>query len=327
MNRRRRMLICIGATPALAQVCGAQSPAKTSRIGFLASSYAEVGRINVETFKSALRDLGHVEGRSFVFESRWAEGRFERLPALAAELVKWKPDVLVTQTTPAGLAAKQATATIPIVAFGVADPVGVGLVPRLARPGGNITGLSTMSGELVGKRLELLKELLPATTRVAALVNPDDQNSALQLRNLETAAAVLKLELSVFAIRGVQDVESAMKAAVLGKAGAAIRLVDPLASVLRGLTVEHAARVRLPVMYAFREDVEAGGLIAYGADFLVQVRRAAAITDKILKGARPGDLSIEQPTRFELVVNLRTAKALGIAVPGTILLRANRVIE
>jgi putative ABC transport system substrate-binding protein len=306
----------------------AQQAEKVYRIGFLgAASHSRYAPF-VEALRLGLRDLGYVDGKNLAIEYRWAEGKLERLPSLAQELIRLNLDVLFVATTPGSLAAKAATATIPIVFVAVADPVGVGLVPNLARPGGNITGITHIVAELTGKRLELLKEIVPSASRIAVLVNPDDPNAPFQIRNAEAAARTLRIQLDpVLTVRSASDLERAFEAAARSGAAAALRMVDPTVGMLRVRTVELAAKHRLPVMYVFREDVEAGGLVAYGASLLAQFRQAATFVHKILRGAKPGDLSIEQPTKFELVINLKTAKALGLTIPPSLLGRADRVIE
>ncbi len=325
MNRRRKLLLAIGALGAWP--C-AHAQAKVHRVGVLSAGNREATRFLFGAFEAGMRDLKYVDGRDLALEYRFAEGMFERLPSLAAELVRLRPVALLVHTTPANLAAKKATAEIPIVMVGVADPVGVGLVPSLARQGGNITGITNITAELAGKRLELLKEIMPKATRIAVLVNPNDANAPLQLRNAEGAARVLGVELHpVLEIRRVEDLEGAFAAAVKEGAGAAIRMVDPLGTSGRKQTVGLAARHRLPVVYPYREDVEAGGLISYGPNLPDQFRQAATLVDKILKGAKPADLPVAQPTRFELAINMKTARALGVTIPRSILLRADRVIE
>jgi putative ABC transport system substrate-binding protein len=305
----------------------AQETAKVYRVGYLESGSR--ARLSGRTaFGQGMRDLGYVEGRNLIVESRFAEGKLERLPSLAQELVRLKPDVLLAVTTPGSLAAKAATATIPIVFVAVADPVGVGLVTNLARPGRNITGVTHIVAELTGKRLELLTEIVPTASRIAVIVNPDDPNAPGQIRNAEAAARTLKVQLQpVLNVRGASDLEGAFEAAVRSHAGAVLRMVDPTGAMLRVEMVTLAMRHRLPVMYAFREDVEAGGLAAYGANSLAQFRQTATFVHKILHGARPGDLPIEQPTKFEFVINLKTAKTLGLTIPPSLLLRADQIIE
>jgi len=313
---------------AVASRLHAQAQARVYRVGVLSAGNREASRHLFGAFEAGMRDLKYVAGQNLTLEYRFAEGKFELLPSLAAELVRLKPDALLVHSTPGNLAAKKATTEIPIVMVAVADPVGVGLVASLARPGGNITGITNITAELAGKRVELLKEILPGASRFAVIVNPNDPNAQLQIRSAEGAARALGVQLHpVLEVRSVEDLESAFSAAVKSRAGAAIRMVDPLVASTRKRTVELTIKHRLPVVYAFREDAEAGGLIAYGTNLHDQFRGAAIFVDKILKGAKPADLPVEQPTRFELVINLKTAKALGITIPRTVLLRADRVIE
>jgi putative ABC transport system substrate-binding protein len=264
--------------------------------------------------------------RNLILEARFADGKFEQLPSLARELIAHKPDVLFVSTTPASLAAKAATAAVPIVFVGVADPLGVGLVQDLARPGANITGITNIVAELTGKRLALLKEILPRASRIALLVNPDDPNASIQIRNARDAARTLGIQLDpVLNLRRAADVEPAFEAAIRSGASAALRMVDPTVTILRAQTTAIAAKHRLPVMYAFREDVEAGGLVAYGTSLPDQYRQAATFVDKILRGAKPSDLPIERPTKFDLVVNVKAAKALGLAIPPSLLVQAEQI--
>jgi putative ABC transport system substrate-binding protein len=252
----------------------------------------------------------------------------DRFPSLAKEFVELKPDVLFVVTTLATQAAQAATATIPIVFIGVGDPVGVGLVPSLARPGGNITGITNIAVELTGKRLELLVEIVPAASRIAVLVNPDAPIAATQLRDAETAAQKLGVHIDpVLSIRNAGNLEGAFETAVRSGATAALRMVDFTERTLRVETANLAMKHRMPVMYPFRENVDVGGLVSYGPSFSGQYRQAAIYVDKILKGAKPADLPVEQPTKFELILNLKTAKALGLDVPPTLLARADEVIE
>ena len=306
----------------------AQQPEKTYRVAYLAAAPRSANQPVLAWFQKGMRELGYVEGRNLVFEPRFADGKFERLPMLARELAQLNPDVLFVSTTPGSLAAKSATATIPIVFVAVADPVGAGLVPNLARPGGNVTGITHMVAELTGKRLELLKELVPSASRIAVIVNPDDPNATVQIQNAQAAARTLRVQLApVLPVRGASDLEPAFEAIGRSGAAAALRMVDPTGGPLRARTVELAARYRLPMMFVFREDVEAGGLVAYGASLSAQYRQAATFVHKILRGARPGDLPIEQATKFELIFNLQTAKKLGLTIPPSLRVRADQVIE
>ena len=305
----------------------AQQPAKVPRVGYIGSVGPTVGAPILEAFRQGLRDLGYVEGQNIAIESRWAEGRVERFPDLAAELVRLKLDVFVVTSTPGALAAKQATSTIPIVMLAVDDPVGVGLVASLARPGGNVTGLTNFAVALRAKSLELLKEVVPEVTRVAVLSEPAYVLHATYMRETEVAAQALAVKLQLLGVRSANELESAFAAIVRDRAGALLVMPTPL-------TVEHARRIvglagksRLPAIYAFRRHVEDGGLMSYGTSSLDQNRRAATYVDKILKGAKPADLPVEQPTRFELVINLKTAKALGLTFPQSILIRADQVIQ
>jgi putative ABC transport system substrate-binding protein len=272
--------------------------------------------------------LGYVEGRNWVLDERYAEGKVERLTPLAQELIHRHPDVLLVATIPGNVAAKAATSTIPIVMVLVADPVGAGIVPSLARPGGNITGFTNIVAELAGKRLELLKEIVPTTSRVAIIVNPDNPNAPPQMRSAEAAARTLGIKLGpVLAVRSPSDLEKAFEGAVHAHADGALRMIDALVFVLRKETTALAIKHRLPVVYPSREDVEAGGLIAYGTNIPEQFRQAATFVNRILRDAKPADLPVEQPTKFELVINVTTAKALGLTIPPSLLLRADQVIE
>jgi putative tryptophan/tyrosine transport system substrate-binding protein len=259
-------------------------------------------------------DLGYREGQSFVLTSRYADGRFDRLPTLVRELLSLSPEVLFVSTTPASLAAKAATATVPIVIVGVADPVGVGLIHALAQPGGNITGITNIVAELTGKRLALLKQVVPKASKVAVLINPDDPNAPIQMRNAAAAARDLAIELEpILHIRGANDLAPAFEAMDGARSDAAIRMVDPLQGPLAQHTATLALRHRIPIMYPFRISVANGGLISYGTDIVDQFRQAATPVHKILSGAKPADLPVEQPTKFELAINLLTAKPSGSA--------------
>ena len=306
-----------------------QQPAKVYRIGVLASApptTPEVSRL-WGAFRQGLGERGWVEGQNVVIESRWSEGQVERFPALAAEIVRLNVDLIFAVGTAGALAAKQATGVIPIVMAYVGDPVEQGLVASLARPGGNATGLSLVSSELAGKRIELLQELVPKLARVAVLLNPANASNALQLREAEAASRTRRIHVQALEVRAPDDLERAFRAAVQDRAGALIVLDDPFLAAQRTGVSALASRHRLPAMYGFGANVEAGGLIAYGPSIADQLRRVAAYVEKILKGTVPGDLPVEQPTKFELVINRKTAKALGIKIPQSILLRADRVIE
>ncbi len=305
----------------------AQTPPKIPRVGYVGASTFTGGRHFIEALRQGLRELGYVEGQTIALELRWADGRYERLPELVAEMVHLKVDVLVVATTPGALAAKNATETIPIVMVSVGDPVESGLVNSLARPGGNLTGLSFMNPELHGKRLQLLKEVLPKVSRIAVLTNPGNPIHALFWQETQVAARKLAVRLQALELRGPEDFEGAFRAATRGRTGGLLAFDDSLTTAYRNQIVALAARSRLPAMYGFREFPDAGGLMSYGTNIADLYRRAASFVDKILKGAKPADLPVEQPTRFELVVNLKTAKALRLTIPQSILIRADHVIQ
>jgi putative ABC transport system substrate-binding protein len=313
----------------------AQPPAgKVPRIGLLSPSAPfDAGRnpsdlaVLFAAFREGLRELGYVEGQNIKIESRWAEANYDRLPGLAAELVGLKVDVIVTYGTPTSLAAKRATSTIPIVMAAIIDPVASGLVTNLARPGGNLTGQSMMSPDLVGKQLELLKEVVPKVSRVALLHNPANPGNAPQAQHGQDAARALGVRLQLLEARGPSEIDSAFAAMTNEQAGAVIVLVDAILQGNRTRITDLAARHRLPAVYGLSEYAEAGGLLAFGPSRLDLFRRAATYVDKILKGAKPADLPVQQPTKFELVINLKTAKALGLTIPPSVLVRADQVIE
>ncbi len=307
----------------------AQQPPRVHRIGFLSLSSLSDPRTQriFEAFRQGLRELGYLEGQNTAIESRWAEAKYDRLPGLAAELVRLKVDVIVTAGVPAIQAAKEATGTIPIVMGAIIDPIATGFVASLARPGGNITGLSLMTPELVGKQLEMLKEIVPKVSRAAVLWNPANAGNTPQLREAKVAARALGVRLQPLEARDPKEIDSAFVAMTRERAGALIVLVDVMLIDHRTRIADLAAKRRLPAVYGVREHAEAGGLIAYGANVSDRFRRAATYVDKILKGAKPADLPVEQPTRFELVINLKTAKSLGLAIPQSILIRADQVIR
>jgi putative tryptophan/tyrosine transport system substrate-binding protein len=316
---------CLGVAPLAPE---AQPPTHVHRIGALSGQGTTPGRGPfVEAFLEGMRALGYVEGQHFVLEYRAAAGHYERLPALAAELVQRKPEVIVTQGTPAALAAKDATTTIPIVMVGVGDPVESGLVASLARPGGNLTGLSLLAPELVGKQLEFLKDVLPTVSRVAILWNPTNPAQALQVREADVAAQRLGVQLHLMEVRSPDAFDSAFAAMTRAHAGALLVLVDNIFFEHRRRLAELAAMSHLPTMHQGRALVEAGGLISYWASVPDGWRRGATYVDKILKGAKPADLPVEQPTKFELVINLKTAEALGLTLPSTLLFQADEVIR
>jgi putative ABC transport system substrate-binding protein len=318
------VLALFAAVPA-----AAQPPPKVARVGFLSPDRptAPEPKRWLDAFRQGLRQRGWEEGRNVVIEPRWAHARYDRLGDLAAELVRVKVDVIVTDSTPAARAAMTATRTIPIVLALAGDPVRNGLVASLARPGGNVTGLTLMSPELTGKRLELLKEVVPAETRVALLLNPDNPVHAGHWSEARRAAQVLGVGLRSLEIRAAPDLGRALSTVTSWRAHAVWVLDDPVIFQYMARIVKFAARSRLPTIVEERVWVATGGLLSYGPSYTEQCRRAAVYVDKILRGARPGDLPIEQPTRFELVVNLKTARAIGLTIPQSVLLRAEEVIR
>jgi putative ABC transport system substrate-binding protein len=322
--RRARLALLLGLLGWTAIAAG-QPPARPFRVGFLGAGSQATDQFHAP-FHARLRELGYVDGQTLTVEYRWAEGRFERLPKLAAELVRLEPDVIVTAVTQPSLAVRDATSTIPIVMLGVADPVGAGLVTNLARPGGNVTGTSGVAAQLVGKQLELIKETFPDLTRVTVLWNPANAVfQALQLREVQIAARALRVEIKLLEARSAAEIDRAVAAAersrplwVLG---------DPLFTAERARIGRLGLARRVPIVAATREMVEAGSLLAYGPNYAELSRRSAVYVDRILKGAKPADLPVEEPSAFELAVNMKTARALGITLPRPVLLRADRVIE
>jgi putative tryptophan/tyrosine transport system substrate-binding protein len=324
--RRREFITLFGGAAAWPLTARAQQAGKPPTIGFMGSTTPPVAAQWVASFVQRLRELGWLEGRDVAIEYRWAEGHHERYAEIAAEFVRLKVDVILTHNTPTVLAAKQATSVIPIVFATAGDPVGSGLVATLARPGGNVTGVSSQGSDTAGKRLELLREVVPRLHRFAVLANLASSYPALELGEVQAASRTLGLEVSSFDIRRAQDIALAFEA-LKGHAEALYVVADPLASTNRIRINTLALGARLPTIHNGREFVEAGGLMSYGSNWPSQFRRAADFVDKILRGAKPADLPVEQPTKFDLVVNLTTAKALGLEVPPTLLARADEVIE
>jgi putative ABC transport system substrate-binding protein len=312
---------------ALSVSAEAQLAAKVPRIGFLTGDSLSAISERSEAFRQGLRELGYAEGKNIIIEYRYAEGKLDLLPNLAAELVRLKVDIIVTQSTLDAYAARQSTSTIPIVMTASGDAVGTGLVASLARPGGNITGLTSLSRELSGKRLELLKEAVRGLSRVAVLWDAANPDKARDVEETQLQARTLGLELQSLEIRGPKDFDGAFQAATRKRAGALLTLADSLTITHQSRIVDLAAKSRLPAMHEQREFVEAGGLMAYGPNLLGLFRRVATYVDKILKGAKPADLPVEQPTQFELVINLKTAKKIGLTIPPELLARANKVIK
>jgi len=306
----------------------AQQAGKVPRIGYLRSTSPSDRPPLLDAFRQGLRELGWVEGRNIVIDYRYAEGRFDRLPDLAAELVRLKVDIIVASPTPAAAAAKNATQTIPIVMIAVTDPVGLGLIASLARPGGNVTGLSYSVGpEIIGKQLELLKETVPKVRRVAILSNPANPSQPLSIRELKVAARSLGVQLQLLEAQGPNEFDGAFAAMATERVGALLVMSDSMLNSHRTRLADLAARSRLPAAYGLRENVEAGGLVSYGPSVRDLFRRSATYVDKILKGAKPADLPVERPTKFDLVINLKTVKALGLTIPQSLLGRADEVIQ
>jgi putative tryptophan/tyrosine transport system substrate-binding protein len=325
MQRRDFIKAIAGLAGTWPLAASAQQSEKIPRIGYLSPSVIQP---RDEAFRQRLQELGYIEGKTIIVERRSAEGKFERLTTLAEELVRLEVDVIVTAVTQASLAAKHATRTIPIVFAAVSDPLGTGLVASLARPGANITGTAAMSSDVVGKSLELLREAVPALSRVVVIWNPDNAVfQAQMLRDTQLAAGRLGIELRVVAVRGPDDFEPAFSGIASTQAGALMVLSDPAYSPHAARMADLVNKSRLPAMYSIREYAVAGGLMAYGTNFTVLFRRAADYVDKILKGTKPEDLPVEQPTKFEFVINLKAAKAIGLTIPPTLLARADEVIE
>ncbi len=312
---------------AVAVIAEAQQPKKVPRIGFLGGTSASIEKSRIEAFRQGLRELGYVEGKNIIIEWRWAEGKFDRLPEFAAELVRLNVEVIVTGGSTSSGAAKKVTTTVPIVMAQVNDPVGSGFVASLARPGGNMTGLSTLVPELSGKRLELLKEVVPKLSRVAVFGDSTTPGNAQSLKETELAAKAFKVQLQYLDILGPKDIEIAFREATKGRADAALVLGAPVLISQRKKIADLMVKNRLPATYNVAEYVEAGGLMSYGVSVVDLYRRAATYVDKILKGAKPSDLPVEQPTKFEFIINLKAAEQIGLTIPQTVLYRADKVIR
>ena len=322
----RRAFLCGSVAMLAAPLAAEAQSAKVPRIGVLTLSVASSTPI-FEAFRQGLREHGYVEGQNIALEFRFAQGRPEKLPAMAAELVQMKVEVIVTESVLAAREAKQATGAIPIVTAIHGDPVGAGLVASLTRPGGNVTGLSLLAPELSGKRLEFLKEVTPKATQVAAIWNAANSAAARYLTETRAAARSLGVQLQSVEVRQPSDLDAAFEAVAGARPSALITLPDGMLLANKTRIIEFAAKTRLPAVFPDQEFAEAGGLMAYGPSLAWNFRRAAAYVDKLLKGAKPTDLPIEQPTKFELVINLKTAKALGLTIPPSLLGRADQVIE
>ena len=325
MKRREFITLVGGTVAAWPFAARAQQAGKQPTIGFLGAA-PSIESQRIAAFVQRLRELGWIDGRNLAIEYRWAEGRNERYTEIAAELVRLKVDVIVTVATPATLAAKQATTVIPIVFLTASDPVGTGLVTSLARPGGNVTGLANQISDTTGKKLEFLREVVPGLRRLAIMANVANPAAVLDMGEAQVTGRALGLEVTTSEIRRAEDISPAFDA-LKGRADALYLCPDPLMNTNRTQINIFAVRARLPTIYGVRDFVQAGGLMSYAPNLPNQFRRAADFVDKILRGAKPGDIPVEQPTKFELVINLTTAKALGLDVPPTLLARADEVIE
>jgi putative ABC transport system substrate-binding protein len=305
----------------------AQQTRNVSRIGFLGNSTAALEANLVGAFREGLRDLGYVEGQNVLIEYRWADGKYDRFPALIGELLAQKVAVLVTAGTPATLAVKKATTSVPLVMIAVGDPVGTGIVPSLNYPGGNITGLTSISTEMDAKRLELLREVVPTVSYIAVLWNAASPLQVLAEKQVQAAAQELRMKVLSLGVKTEEEIKNALAVMAREQPDALLVLADRLLLHHRELIMDFAVRHRLPGVYAYRELVEAGGLMSYGPSYADMHKRAAYFVDRILKGAKPGDLPVEQPPTFELVINLKVAKALGLTIPQSVLLRGTEVIQ
>ena len=327
MRRREVISLLGGAATAWPLAARAQQAAKVYRIGFLGNSTAALEADLVGPFREGLRDLGYVEGQNILIEYRWAEGEYERFPALTAELIALRVDVIVTAGTPASLAVQKAATSIPLVMIAVGDPVATGLVASLGRPGGNITGLTSISSEMAGKRLELLREVVPKLSHVAVLWNAASPIQVIDERETRAAAQALGMKMLSLGVRSREEIEDALTTIVREQPGALLVLADRLFLHHRTRIMDFAAQRRLPGVHAYRELVEAGGLMSYGPSYADMHRRAASYVDRILKGSKPADLPVQAPVKFEFVINLKAANALGLAIPPMLLGRADEVIE
>jgi len=331
MNNRRKLVIALGASALVGPFTSfAQQQRKVWRIGFLGSTTAPNFANLVEALRAGLREFGYVDGKNIIIEYRWADGKYDRLPKLAAELIDLKVDVLVTHGTPGTRAAKQASTTVPIVMATSGDAVAAGLIASLARPGGNVTGITFSSPELNAKRLELLKEIIPRIARVGVLLNPKnplfDANSGPAVLAMKATANVMKITLQLFAAQGIDEFDSVISAMANARVDAMEIVEDGLFLASPKGIADLATKQKIPSA-GFKEFAEAGGLIGYGVNNIDMFRRVAYFVDKIIKGTKPSEIPVEQPTKFEFVLNMKTAKALDITIPNSILVRANKVIE
>jgi len=327
IKRRKFLTLFGGAVLAWPLAVRAQPMAKVWHVGMLETTAATLNATNLDAFKQALRQLGYIEGQNLIVEYRSGDGHIERFPQLAAELVRLNVDIIITRGTPAALAAKKATATIPIVMAAIGEPVETGMVASLARPGGNVTGLSAFVTELTAKRIEIMREVIPQLSRMALIDNMANRSVPAQWDETKRAAFALGIQPQLYDVRKAEDIERAFSSAIAQRVNALSVGNDSVVIANRIQVVQLAAKHRLPAIYATRDFVDAGGLLSYAAHYPDLYRRAAAYVDKIFKGAKPADLPIEQPTRIELIINGRAAKALGVEIPPGLLLRADEVIE
>ena len=324
----RRVFICLLPAALLPAVSfGAQQPGKVPRVGFLGNSTAALEANLIGPFREGLRDLGYVEGKNILIEYRWAEGKYERFPELIGELVNLQVEIIVTAGTPASLAVKKATTSIPLVMIAVGDPVGTGLIASLAHPGGNITGLTSIAVDLEGKRLELLREVVPKLSHIAVLWNPVSPFQVVSEKELQAAAQVMRIKVLSLGVQVQEQFDNAFATIRRERPGALLVLADRLFLHNRARIMDFAVQNRLPGVHAYVELVEAGGLMSYGPSYAGMHRRAAYFVDRILKGTKPADLPVEQPAKFELVINLKAAKQIGVTIPQSVLYRADKVIR
>ena len=327
IHRRTFLSTMAGGLLAAPLAAEAQQAGKVYRIGFLGNSTEALEANLVGPFREGLRDLGYVEGRNVLIEYRWAEGNYDRFPALIGELLALKVAVIVTAGTPATLAVKKATTSVPLVMSAVGDPVGAGIVPSLSHPGGNITGLTAISTEMDAKRLELLREVVPSVSYIALLWNAASPLQVLAEKQVQAAAQVLRMRVLSLGVKTEEEIKSALAVVARERPDALLVLADRLLLHHRALIMDFAIRHRLPGVHAYRELVEAGGLMSFGPSYADMHKRAAYFVDRILKGAKPGDLPVERPRTFELVINLKVAKALGLTIPQSVLLRGTEIIQ
>ena len=327
MIARRAVLLAFASTALRASTLHAQDGGRSYRIGMLETTPPRLNAANLKALREGLRERGYIEGKNLVIEYRSADGHVDRFTALARDLTEAKVDIIVTRGTPAAVAARNATATIPIVMASSGDPIGTGIVATLPRPGGNVTGLSALVGQLNPKRVEILRELVPAVTRIGLVINGANPVMVSEWEEAKTVVPALGLDLRLIDVRRPDDVQAQIEAGIRDGAQAFIVAIDSVTQNSANVIADVLARHRVPAIYAAREFVDAGGLISYGVDYPYLYRRAASYIDKLLKGAKPADLPVEQPVQFEMVVNLKAAKALGLTVPQTLLARADEILE